>query len=654
MRRKLLIVLIASVMCLVGTSLALAQLQYNLDEYEQATGKKITFQESPMLRVKVAAGELPSVEQRLPENPVVMEPWEEVGKYGGVLNWVEFTIGDDHYLRHYENVGLMELASSASYNTYNYIGAPIVPGILEFWEQSEDAKTFTFRIRKGLKWSDGVPVTTEDMRYAIEDVVLNKEIYPVTPRLWRNVEEVEVVDDYTIRLKFTKAQGLLIGTLARGSYQGAIKPKHYLKQFHTLYTPIEKMEPLMEKKGYSKDEWGKFYSFMDYCNHQSLVGKVQNVTIYPVLFPWVVVDEPNPGEYIFERNPYYFKVDTEGNQLPYIDKLHRTLVTNLEVENMKILSGETDVQFQFLKLEDYPLLVENKERGGYEVLPLKCWQDQMLMFWLNLCYKDPVLRDIMQDVRFRQAMSLALNREDISEALFLGFGRPAQIAPLPGSVFYEEEYEKAYIEYDIERANKLLDEMGLKWDENHQYRLRPDGERLIVPLTYYEVTPPSTRGSELASEYWGDIGIDVPVKNAGVGLFWKMQSANEVALSVWWLGGANIVDPYWYGGFQVTTPLWWQWYQTEGEKGVEPVPAAKRAYELHDIILSTSSDEERIEAGKELWRLQAENLWVMGTVASTPSPFVYSKKLGNISVAQEKDYYSITIAEAAEQWFFKE
>jgi len=660
-RKKLsMVVLLTTAMCLAGISFALAQ-GYNLDEYEKVSGKKIeAFHEAPMLRARVAAGQLPPVEERLPENPFVMEPWEKVGEYGGTLDWVEFSVGSDHYLRHFNSVRPMELAPSSAYHLYNCVGAELLPGVFEYWEQSEDGKSFTFRIRKGLKWSDGVPVTTEDVRYCIEDVMMNEEIYPASKwSEWGKLLKLEILDDYTFRLKFAKSQGLFLLQMARGSgrasmYQTYIKPKHYLKQFHTRYTPIEKLEPLMKEKGYEKDEWAQFYSFMDYCSQESFAGGVQNPTIYPVLFPWVAVAEPNPGEFIFERNPYYYKVDTEGNQLPYIDKLHRTLVSNLQVENMKVISGETDVQFQFLRLRDYPLFIENKEKGGYEVMALPCWQDQMLMFWFNLCHKDLVLRKIIQDVRFRQAMSLALNREEIKEAIFLGMGRPAQIAPLPGSVFYKEEFEKAYAEYDPEKANRLLDEMGLEWDEKHEYRLRPDGEKLTIPLRYYEVTPPATPGGELASEYWKEIGIDVPLKLEGGSLFWTHAGANEVALGVWWLAGANILDQNWYQGFAVTTPMWYQWYRTEGEKGVEPLPAAKRVYELSDIIRSTTSEEERIKAGKELWRLQAENLWVIGTVAQTPIPFIYSKKLGNISVGGEKGYHSCTVAEAVEQWFFKE
>jgi len=597
------------------------------------------------------------VEERLPENPLVMEPWEEMGKYGGTLNWCEFTIDYDHYLRHLNEVEPLELPPSSVHHRYSGPGGAIEPGILEFWEMSKDGKTFTFRIRKGLKWSDGVPVTTEDVRYTIEDVTLNKEATPVLPTWakWGGEPvKLEVIDDYTFRLKFVKPYGIFLDQIRGWSYESLIEPSHYLKQFHKKYTSWDKLLPVMEKHGYKgKDEWGRFYSYIQ--GYRSAGGfiptRMPNVFHYPTLRPWIPVEEPNPGEFILERNPYFYKVDTEGNQLPYIDRLHRSYVTDLEVENMKIISGETDLQFQFIRLSDYPLFKRNEEKGGYNVMPLKTWQAQMLHFILNLCPNDPVLREIVQDVRFRRAMSLALNREDFKESIFLGFGRPAQGTVWRGSEFYEEEFEKAYAEYDPDRANKLLDEMGLKWDENHQYRLRPDGKKLTLPLVYYDVTPPATPGAELASEYWKEIGIHVPLKHVNGQYYWKIHNANEYVLTAWWICNASPVGR-WFGNF-AHIPMWWQWYTTNGEKGVEPPAVVKRVYELYEIVQSTPSREERIKAGKEIMRIHAENLWSIGTVAGTKSPFIYSKKLGNISVAEKKDYYSITVAEAAEQWFFK-
>jgi len=642
MLQKLVVVLLSGIMCSLTVTSALA----------------VKYNEAPMLKVKVAAGEVPPVEERLPENPLVMEPWKEIGKYGGTLETVDISPTWNSIIRHVNDSPLLELPPDSRYHRYNPMGAEIHPGILDRWEMSEDGKVWTFRIRKGLKWSDGIPVTTEDVRYTIEDVYFNKEITPVFPEWlgWGGEPpELKIMDDYTFRLKFVKPYGLFLpNPQSHGrSYRELISPSHYLKQFHVKYTPLDKLEPVMKEYGYSKEEWGRFYNFMDpFGQDGTYVLGVGDPVKHPVLNPWRVVSHPKPEEWILERNPYYYKVDTEGNQLPYIDRIHFSVLNDREMITMKILTGEVDIEGgYYARLSDYPLFMENREKGSYEVMLLRDTWDYSLIYFLNLCPEDLVLRKIVQDVRFRQALSLALDREEIRESIFLGFGRPAQWAPVQGSVFYEEEFEKAYVEYNPEKANALLDEMGLKWDENHEYRLRPDGERLTLPFIYYEVFPSCTPGAELAHEYWEEIGISVPVRL--VDNYWTLFGANKTVVTDW--ADAASVLPHWFAaGFQTTTSLWWQWYITGGKEGVEPIPAAKRVYEMRDRMYSTPSEEERMKAAKELFRLQAENLWVIGTVVSVPVPVIYSKKLGNISVAEEKDYYNITPLEAGEQWFFKE
>ena len=655
-QRALCAALVCGATCLLAISSASARGPYNLDEYEKVTGKRIEkYAEAPMLKARVAAGKLPPLRERLPANPLVIEPWEEIGRHGGTLKCSEVTISYCHYLRHLNDALLLEIGPSSVYPRWGGPGGPIRPGIFEWWEVGKDAKTFTFRIRNGLKWSDGVPVTTEDVRYTIEDVLFNEEITPLLPgwaRWGGKRAKFEVIDPSTFRLKLAKPFGTFIYDIRSSRWHSLIRPKHYLKQFHKRYTPIEKIEPIMKQKGYSKDEWGRFYGFMDTWYAAGRVVVQPDVMNYPTLDPYVVVANPQAGEFILERNPYFYEVDTAGNQLPYIDRLHRTMATNLEIQNMKILAGETDMQGQFLKLSDYPLFMRNRKKGGYNVMLLKAAGSQLGVV-LNLCPNDLVLRKIVQDVRFRQAVSLALDREEIRETLFLGFGRPAQATTTPGNEFFEEAFEKPYIEYDPERANALLDEMGLSKRDKESYRLRPDGKKLMLQLIYYDVTPPASAGAELVSEYLRAIGISVPVLQVNGQRHSQLRNSNQVNLMVWAVGG-SVTSPHGFAGFALPAWLWWKWYDTDGEQGVEPLPAAKRVFALRDILLSTVSEEERIRAGKEILRIQAENLWVIATVVDVPKPFVYSRRLANIGVAEKRNYDTSTVLEAAEQWFFKE
>jgi peptide/nickel transport system substrate-binding protein len=194
-------------------------------------------------------------------------------------------------------------------------------------------------------------------------------------------------------------------------------------------------------------------------NH--LPPRYANALGYPVLTPWVLVDEPTPGEVIYERNPYYYKVDPNGKQLPYIDRLHKVIVSNIEVYTAKILAGETDIQFQYTRLADYPIFKENEDKGDYNAILLPAWQEQQLVYCILLDPIDPVYAEIVQDKRFRQAVSMAVDREEVKNTVFLGFGRPAQVAPPKGQAIWEQRMEDAYAQHDVDAANALLDEMGL-------------------------------------------------------------------------------------------------------------------------------------------------------------------------------------------------
>lgn len=214
----------------------LAPGQYNLDEYLRRTGADITFSDSPYL----AGRGLPPVEERLPANPLVMETWMEHGRYGGTLTWTEYTIDHDTYLRHLNAVKLLEIAPSAANHRYDYLGATIQPSIIETWEQNAAATQFTFRIREGLRWSDGAPVTTADVRYAFDDVYFNEEITPQLPR-WANwggtPVEVEIIDDYSFSLTFAKPYGLFLGQVTQQPAGWFMRPGHYMRQFHKATPP---------------------------------------------------------------------------------------------------------------------------------------------------------------------------------------------------------------------------------------------------------------------------------------------------------------------------------------------------------------------------------------------------------------------------------
>ncbi|MQY69919.1 MAG: ABC transporter substrate-binding protein [Firmicutes bacterium] len=633
--RKLMIVLLAGAICLLGVTSALA----------------VKYNEAPMLKTKVAAGLLPPVEERLPEKPVVVKPLEEIGQYGGQI--VTFRTDAANW-----NEGYMVLGAEGMLRIETDLS--ISPNIAKEAKFSEDAKTLTLYLHKGIKWSDGIPFTTDDVLFWYEDVLLNDDLTPVKPKMWSpggKLMTMEKVDDYTVRLHFAAPHPLAKARLAHfwGTMNLFYIPKHYMKQFHPRYVPIEKLNKLAKEKGY--DLWYKLF------NYERRKESFPANPDLPTLTPWRLVEE-KPESLLFERNPYYWKVDPAGNQLPYIDKIRLALVSNTEIVNGKVISGDADyAAYELRRLDDYPLFMENAEKGGYRVLLYKSVWGAEAGFGPNQVYnKDPVLRDIFRDVRFRRALSLAIDREDINEALFFGKAVPRQMTVVPESSFYEKKFATSYAEYNLKEANRLLDEMGLKWDKNHEYRLRPDGKVLSWIIEYFR--PGKTRIIEMVTGYWKEIGLKVSLKLTSGDLLSTRLEANQVAMN---MGDCDdttdmmfLLDPYWAVPTSTWAEwtwgrLWGIWYRSGGKDGEEPPAEIKRLFNLWEKMKVAIDEKERIRLGKEILASQAENLWTIGTVGLAPSLVTVKKNMRNIPETALKGWDLFHgYAYHSEQWFFKQ
>jgi len=638
--RKLVVIFLSGVICLLGTSLVLAQesgVYSTLADYEKLTGKKIEkFNEAPMLRTLVAAGELPPVEERLSEEPLVVEPIEEIGEYGGTLHEV------------YPGHRTFERLDFASERMLRITEGGVAPNIAKDYKFSKDGKVLTLYLRKGMKWSDGAPLTADDIMFWYKDVLLNKELNPVTPKAWAPGGRMKMkkIDDYTVEVNFTIPYPLLIKEIAHAGGVRAL-PKHYFTKYHIKYNP--KANELAKKEGL--DYWWKLFN-------QKVIAWEDYKTPGPTLDAFVLKAR-GTNYAVFERNPYYWKVDPAGNQLPYIDRIVVIDVADKEVYNGKIVAGEVDLAGMETELRNLSLYKEGAEKGNYRVLLWQRVQGVDVCYQPNQTYnKDPVLRKIFRDVRFRRALSLAINREEINETLYYGLAVPRQTTVIPQSEYYEEEFAKAYAQYDPEEANRLLDEMGLRWDENHEYRLRPDGKRLTIILEYCEMETPKTHTTELVKEY----GIDLRAKVISGELDSVRYVGNMVQMGLWHADRCGFLfdlEPFWFvpmrHGWECTwAPLWAQWYVTGGEKGEEPPEEAKRNIERWKRMQTTLDKEERIRLGKEILRSQAENLWTIGTVGLAPHPVIVRNNLRNVP---EKallgwDYYW-TLPQKPEQYFLK-
>ncbi|HOK30303.1 MAG TPA: ABC transporter substrate-binding protein, partial [bacterium] len=398
-------ILVSSIPLIFGAEKVEPGEYYNLSDYEKLTGKKITkFAESPQLAELVKQGKLPPLEQRIPKNPLVVTPYEEIGQYGGTWRRTWSGLSD--------SAGPYKLCSEHLV-MFNKDGTKVLPNVAESWKVTRDAKTYTFKLREGIRWSDGTPLTTEDVVFWYEDIILNKDLTPTIPN-WLTSGgkplKLEKIDTYTFKVEFEEPNALFLISIGKmGGGHTFFAPKHYLKQFHPKYTPKEKLDELVKKAGLQN--WYQLFGNMnDFLQNPDL----------PVIYPWKATNLPTATLQIMERNPYYWKIDPEGNQLPYIDRITHTLLGSAgETAVLKAISGEVDMQERGLVIDNYTLLMENRTKGNYRVLRWPQGTGASPAILLNQNVKDPVLRKIFEDRRFRIALSLAINREEINQLFYL-------------------------------------------------------------------------------------------------------------------------------------------------------------------------------------------------------------------------------------------
>ena len=623
--RKLTVVLLSGVFCLLGITPALA----------------VTYNESPILKTMVAAGELPPVEERLPDEPLVVSSERnkvpkgdldfEIGQYGGVLRTVRPAPDWSPDVWGVNNQPLVGAPGILAED----VGGNVVKG----FEVSEDGKIFTFYMREGLKWSDGVPVTSEDVLFTYEDFLLNEKLTSIFPRWMRSGNrddgeplKLEVMDKYTFCISFTEPYGgfpAQLSTIQWRGYSELLKPKHYLKNFHIRYTPLEELEPLIKEEMLAKGEWWTLFNLKDIINWELTNRRALG---FPVLYPWMLV-EATPTVFTYERNPYYFKVDTEGNQLPYIDTLRDDLVADVAICGIKALAGEIDFLQEFAKLPDLALYKENEERGGYRTVLLDLHFAPVDISF-NCTYLDPVWRKIVRDVRFRKALNMAIDREEIIDAIYFGF------AELPTAVPSV---------YDPQKANQLLDEIGLDKRDAEGYRLGPDGKTFVIPFEISMQGTDTVPVTEMVIEQWKKVGIKATMKVLDGGLWWVRNAANELKASVQW-------DhlPLWWGlsawkdSLGTCGRLWDVWYFTNGKEGEKPPKVEKEFFDLVNrlIVVSPQEREGLVEKYRDLFY---ENLFFIPVAQKVKCPMIMSKKLGNIPHAG----FATLTRYAGEQLFFR-
>jgi peptide/nickel transport system substrate-binding protein len=595
------------------------------------------FNEAPELNAMVRAGKIPPVSERLPPEPMVVKPIESIGVYGGVIRYPISDLGD--------LTGQIRDITYENLVRYDVDRTTIIGNLAEEFEIADSSKVFTFKLREGIRWSDGEPFSADDLSFWYNDIVMNKDLSPGGGPWFIQIGGaqgvMEQLDEYTVRFTFEATHGLFPVWMATQYTIEAIVPAHYLKQFHVDYADEAEVARMAQDEGL--ESWVQLFgSKKNYMTNPDL----------PVLFPYKLQDKPGLTKVVFERNPFYWKVDTAGNQLPYIDAWEWPIVRDIETLKIKALNGEFDL-WPYVTLDDFTVFKEEEAKSGkFKILQREAFDIGCVVYLNQTVVDDPVLRELFQELNFRKALSIGIDREEMNELLYQGFAEPAWKAVLvdPSLWTGNEEIKALYDTYDPDEANRLLDELGLDKRDSRGVRLRSDGKPLEFTIEAVEreryVDP-----SNMIAQQWAKLGLNVNVKPVPKGA-WRAAlpdsafEATSFAMQVkdWILTPDMIPGGNW-------SPLWGQWFASGGAAGEEPPERIKALQTLYGDILLASNSQERAERAKIFLLEGASQLNVFPDSGPSVWLQLVNANLGNYP---EKTPGSAKFGELPELYYYKE
>ena len=582
-------------------------------------GAETPAQEVPSLAARVAAGELPPLARRLPERPLVVET-EPEATYGGELRMFIGTPKDWKLAFVYGYTRLVRFDRRYQ----------IVPDIAERVEVKDGGRSFTFRLRKGHRWSDGAPFTSADFAYWWKHVANNEELSPGGPPALLLVDSeppvVEFPDAWTVRFRWSKPNNLFLLDQA-GAYPTLLyRPAHYLKQFHKAFADPEQLKKIV--KAERRRTWAALH------NKRDALYVMDNPEL-PTLQPWRPVVAPPADVVPAERNPYFHRVDQRGRQLPYIDRLVMVLADKAVI-SVKASTGEADLQARYLSFDQVSFLKRNERSAGYRVYLWSTASSATVCLYPNLTTNDPVMRPLLLDRRFRRALSLAIDRDEINKILFFGLGVIGQHTVLR-SPATQEDSRMAYARFDPRQANRLLDEIGLTARDKQNFRIRPDGRRLDIIVETGGESTEQVDVLELVADTWRQIGIELLIRPSQREVFRRRVSSGEAVMSVsnsdlFGLPTADM-SPGWLAPVssdQLQWTQWGLWYETRGKSGEEPPPVARRLAALYDQWLRSTDRAERARIWGQMLDINAEEVFTIGILGGTLQPVVVKNGLRGV------------------------
>ncbi len=616
------------------------------------------YNESPMLAERVAAGELPPVAERLPPRPEVVVPLNELGQYGGQsvvsISRANYLFGDPQSVIGTELILRIDSDFSS-----------ITGGLAESWEFQEGGTVQILHLRPGMKWSDGSPFTAEDFIFAWEDLWNNSDFSPAgPPAAWhtgtgagRKPMSMEMLDPYTLKLTFAQPYPLIVLHQAfyPGAQGGLWQPFHYLQQFHPRHRDPTELQNLVEDAGPEISTWDQLLK-----SKGRVSSTIPAQTGLPGMTAFVRVEDA-PDRHTYERNPFYWKVDTEGNQLPYIDSTLIHVIDDREVSLAKLIAGELTFAGQRTQLRDMGLYEQNLETANIKI---KMWDSTFpskTVIVPNHTAKEANLRAFFRTKGVRQALSMALDREEISQKVYFGLGEPRQWSVWPHSRYYREGDERHWAQHDVDEANRLLDEAGYDLRDVDGFRLHPDGSRVAWNCQLDEAQHDVVQVFEVAVGQWHKVGLDVGLAPISRPQLNELVARNEVQMSGW---EGDISDFTWVWNSRLNHPshgdvrwgrAWQLWLagDTEHELAEEPPEEVKWVDKTWQEMIHALTDDQHVTKARELWAWFYEYLPGFGTVG-IPQPIAMRKNFTNFP---DEGVWGYSVIRAVpvhpEQFFFK-
>ena len=601
-------------------------------------GTVTKFQEAPELAEKVAKGQLPSVEKRLPANPLVVKPEEAIGKYGGTLRMA--VVGQNTLTNEVNNWWLTESLTNPSPQD----ATKFIPNVAESWEWSDGHKVLTMKLRKGIKWSDGQPFTAGDVNFWWQDVVLNKELTPSPSTLLTRggkLAEFKQIDDFTIQFSFAEPYAIFTTYLGSWGFpRGAPTsyPKHYLSQFHTKHGEKAKIEAGMKEGGFQN--WQDFFAQKASNNNPER----------PTIGAWIPTAWPPNAVEVHVRNPYYWKVDTAGNQLPYIGEIRSTRTADTEAALLKTIAGELDFS-RMGGTVNLPVLSDNKQKGNYRFAYADWMPNSFGNIMFNFSTKDPVKNKLYNTKEFRQALSVAINREEIIKLIYKGGVFASQVAPMRGAPYRgESDLFQSWTKFNPNQANQMLDKIGLTARDKDGFRLGADGKELLLIISATTAWPAETpQLMDLVKGYWAKVGIKATVAPEAGALWGTRHNAGEHDVSARGahFGGGPVhptlnSNTFALSGWQ-WAPEWALWLDTGGKQGNEPPAEVKRIRELLNQILGEPDEAKRNALMQEVFKIHMDQLYSIGLVVDDP-------KFGQLTTVHNRLRNVVTWSISGEWW----